>query len=319
MNTGPSEQTNFEAENAVSLISEHKFVPIPINWRKKYYRVSFWKRLGAYLLDSLFFNIIALPIIVITENPLLFTLSGILFILYLAISESSSWKGSLGKLILKIQISDLDGNSISFCRSIFRNFLKTLIFYSYFLIIPLIFQIWSYNKTKKLFHDHLSRTLIGVRLPRNTLKPKIPLNYKLIFQISLVGIVLPIVSIFWPKIFTENILISIFFTNLILIITAYFIAKLSAGRYALHGFLVGLLYAIWGILVQLILIDKVEANMIEASNLANIKMQSSALFIILTGGIFSGLMTGFLLSFYTCIVSEIIKMRLKVSEKDILS
>lgn len=308
-----SDQNISSSQTTSSLLEGHKFVPIPTNWRKKYYSVSFKKRLYAYLLDSLFVNIFILLLAALIggiDTSRALVLASPFFVLYLAISESSNWKGTLGKLIMKIQISDLDGNAISFCRSIFRNILKSLVFYSYFLVIPLILQIWSYNKTKKLFHDHLSSTLIGVRLPKNPSKPKIPLNKKLIFQLSLAGIILALIPIYWPQLsanMSSDIILYLVYFNIPLIILAFFISKKSQGKYAQHGFIVALLMALWILVVQFILIDRVEVNYYEFVATQGIEAHEFGPSTIVTGGIFNGLFAGFLLGFYSCLFSETTK------------
>jgi len=78
--------------------------------------------------------------------------------------ESSKWRGTFGKRILKLQITDREGHPISFSRALVRNILRTLVGYSYLLLIPFIIQIFSFKKAKKLFHDQLSSTVIGERL-----------------------------------------------------------------------------------------------------------------------------------------------------------
>jgi len=160
-------------------------IPIEVDWRKKYYRKVLWKRLVAFLLDHLVmipvsFGIIFLYIIVeeimklimnvqpksedITDGEIiLYLLIG--FVAYLIINakmESSKWRGTLGKRILKLQITDKAGEPVSFFRAMIRNILRTVA--GYFFIILLPFQYFRFKKTKKLFHDELSRTVIGEKV-----------------------------------------------------------------------------------------------------------------------------------------------------------
>ena len=76
----------------------------------------------------------------------------------------SRWLGTPGKLLLKIQITGPDGEPISYWRAFWRNILRTVTFYSYLLIIPLIYQRARFRTKKKLFHDEWSKTVIGQRL-----------------------------------------------------------------------------------------------------------------------------------------------------------
>ncbi len=169
---------------------------LEIDWRKNYLWKVFWKRVAATLLDGL---IIALPLYLIFYS-LIFnsvqaqggdfydqsysgiseeTVFKILFyylmmvvvqILIYSFMESSSWKGTIGKRIMKLQITDNKGNPISFQKAIVRNVIKLLI--SAFsnigngiiVFIYLVAQIIAYSQTKKFFHDQLSNTVIGERL-----------------------------------------------------------------------------------------------------------------------------------------------------------
>jgi uncharacterized RDD family membrane protein YckC len=65
---------------------------------------------------------------------------------------------------MKLQITERDGSRISFIRAFWRNVAKLLVAYSFILIFPIIIQRKSFKKTKKLFHDQLSNTVIGERL-----------------------------------------------------------------------------------------------------------------------------------------------------------
>jgi uncharacterized RDD family membrane protein YckC len=154
--------------------SDKAAVPIDLDWRKKYYKKVLGKRMIAFVLDyfitfllsAVGALLIALILNIDIENSLFLLLQFLCFILLCALMESSRWQGTFGKYIMKIQITDKEGYSISFLRSIWRNILRIIIGYSYFFIIPLVFQIVRFRKTKKLFHDELSSTNIGVRLPQ---------------------------------------------------------------------------------------------------------------------------------------------------------
>jgi uncharacterized RDD family membrane protein YckC len=93
------------------------------------------------------------------------------FLAYLFINakmESSKWRGTMGKRILKLQITDKAGEPVSFFRALVRNILRPIFGYSYIftLSIALFIQYFRFKKTKKLFHDELSGTVIGERLTR---------------------------------------------------------------------------------------------------------------------------------------------------------
>jgi len=152
-------------------IQRRVVVPIDLDWRKKYYRAVLGRRMIAFVLDYFTTLVIAtIPAVIIfpmkndevTDAGLAFQF--ILFILLCAFMESTKWQGSFGKRIMKIQITTTEGYSISFPRALLRNLLRIVVGYSYIFIIPLIIQIVRFQKTKKLFHDELSGTVIGQRL-----------------------------------------------------------------------------------------------------------------------------------------------------------
>lgn len=156
--------------------------PIEVDWRKQYYKKVLWKRLFAFIID----NLIMIPVSFVcmflvmvimfiskdpevtdlTDNEYLFVLI-ITFFSYLVINakmESSKLQATLGKRLLKLQITDKKGNPITFFRALGRNILRTIVGYSFGFIVPLIVQLIRFKSTKKLFHDQLSNTVIGERL-----------------------------------------------------------------------------------------------------------------------------------------------------------
>ena len=84
--------------------------------------------------------------------------------------ESSMWRGTPGKRIMKLQITDNAGNPLSFGKAFVRNIIKQIIsaFTSFgngiLLILYIIAQVIAYSYSKKFFHDQLSNTVIGERL-----------------------------------------------------------------------------------------------------------------------------------------------------------
>ena len=152
------------------------------NWRRKYYRDVVWKRGAALVLDYAFAFILAwiVMVIVVLADPGLMAndadgentngVVGVIFFLifYLVVPlfESSSWQATPGKRIMKLQIMDGEGRRIGFFRAFFRNVLRSVVFYLYILVVPLLIQWWRFKRTKKLFHDELSSTVIGERLSR---------------------------------------------------------------------------------------------------------------------------------------------------------
>ncbi len=188
----------FTKQPAPGKLEEPPFVmpKLQIDWRKNYLWNVFWKRVAASVIDGI---IIGIPLFIIfflaifsslqNDNdyynygtPSASTALSTVFyyilmvaiqIVIYAIMESSSWRGTPGKRIMKLQITDNAGNPISFTKSVLRNIIKLLIsaFASVgggiLFFLYMIAQIISYAKTKKFFHDQLSNTLIGERLSNN--------------------------------------------------------------------------------------------------------------------------------------------------------
>ena len=152
------------------------------DWRQKYYRNVVWKRAGALALDYLFAFVLAWIIVVIlvllgtglvandtngeNTNDVVGVIFFLTFYLVVPLFESSSWQATPGKRIMKLQITDSEGHRIGFFRAFFRNVLRSVVFYLYIFMVPLLIQWWRFGKTKKLFHDEWSSTVIGERLSR---------------------------------------------------------------------------------------------------------------------------------------------------------
>ena len=152
------------------------------DWRQKYYRNVVWKRAGALALDYLFAFVLAWIIVVIlvllgtgllandtngeNTNDVVGVIFFLTFYLVVPLFESSSWQATPGKRIMKLQITDSEGHRIGFFRACLRNVLRSVVFYLYIFLVPLLIQWWRFGKTKKLFHDEWSSTVIGERLSR---------------------------------------------------------------------------------------------------------------------------------------------------------
>lgn len=159
--------------------------PIAVDWREKYYLIVTTKRALAILMDYTFIvfvsYIIALPFYGTgyAIEDIEFAVMIFLYFVIMPIMESSKWQGTIGKRILKLQITDRDGGRITFLRAVWRNIMRSLVLYLFLgllllssifylctallLIIPIV-QYFRFKKTRKFFHDELSGTVIGERL-----------------------------------------------------------------------------------------------------------------------------------------------------------
>ncbi len=145
--------------------------PVDADWRRKYYRRVLVKRGAALLIDYLaaFF----LPLVVyysFTEGTVagedaIFVGGLVVFYLLAPALEASPWRATPGKRILRLEITTKEGDRIGYWRAFVRNVLRSVTLYSYlFFGIGLIAQYFRFRKTKKLFHDELSSTVIGERV-----------------------------------------------------------------------------------------------------------------------------------------------------------
>jgi uncharacterized RDD family membrane protein YckC len=145
-----------------------------VDWRRAYYRAVLWKRAGALAIDwvvaiALWFAWLIIYYSVFdgmstdpdwTDVAVLF----VIFYIFCPLLEASPWQATVGKRMLGLQITDRDGRRIGFGRAFVRTVLRSVVMYAYLFVIPAVVQLLRFPKTKKLFHDELSSTLIGERV-----------------------------------------------------------------------------------------------------------------------------------------------------------
>lgn len=150
----------------------------PLDFSKTDY-AGFWLRVAAWLLDTIFLLILVsiisfisglilgLILVIISslmelQDVLLDVVIDIIVIvvpwLYYTLMEWSSMQGTLGKKIVGIKVTDLNGNRISFGRATGRHFGK---FLSSIFSIGFIAVIFT--EKKQGYHDLLTRCLVVKR------------------------------------------------------------------------------------------------------------------------------------------------------------
>ncbi|MEZ4709323.1 MAG: RDD family protein [Caldilineaceae bacterium] len=129
---------------------------------------GFWRRLAAYICDELLrillWGMLSLFFIALRTSPppkemLIFTefLLPLTFMwLYYAFWESSRFQASPGKLLMRIYVTDLDHQPISFWRAIVRTMLKGISG----AILGLGFLAIFFTPHKQGLHDEITRCLI---------------------------------------------------------------------------------------------------------------------------------------------------------------
>jgi len=138
---------------------------------------SFWRRFVAALIDGIpLFFIVFLPILLgsaeigasVAEDDnsgmrigawIGLALSIVLIWLYYAVMESSSKQATLGKMALRIIVTDLDGRRISFGRATVRYFgriVSTIILFIGFIMI-------AFTRKKQGLHDMIAGCLVSMK------------------------------------------------------------------------------------------------------------------------------------------------------------
>jgi uncharacterized RDD family membrane protein YckC len=133
---------------------------------------GFWKRLGAYLIDSLIVGIVAgiIGAIIIAatgsdveEDSGYTAVDGFIQVIaffggwiYYALMESSPKKATLGKMALGIVVTDYEGKQISFGKATGRYFGKLIS--AIILLIGFLMAGWT--EKKQALHDMMAGTLV---------------------------------------------------------------------------------------------------------------------------------------------------------------
>ena len=143
---------------------------------------TFWHRLGAYLIDYVLISLVTCPIGMVTGamsamaeqsggdaaqaasagmTVLLYVVAIVAGWLYNALMESSSWQGTVGKRVLGIRVTDLDGNRINFGRATGRYFGKIISS----MICAVGFIMVLFTERKQGLHDMMASTLVLMGAP----------------------------------------------------------------------------------------------------------------------------------------------------------
>src|SRR5215510_10449338 len=74
---------------------------------------------------------------------------------YFALMESSRRQGTIGKQVVKIKVTDLEGNRISFGRATGRYFLKMVSSFEF-----MLGYLISFSDQQQTWHDYIAKTLV---------------------------------------------------------------------------------------------------------------------------------------------------------------
>jgi hypothetical protein len=129
------------------------------------------------------------------------------------------------------------------------------------------------------------------------------MNYKLILQLSLFGLLMAAGTI---SLIPGNIEPLIWLP--IFVVCAYFIAKKCDGKYFLHGFLLSMANCVWVTSAHIIFADTYLPNHPEeAQMMVNMPMPNSPRIMMLMMGPLFGIIFGLILGLFSFVASKIVK------------
>jgi uncharacterized RDD family membrane protein YckC len=117
---------------------------------------GFWKRFLAYLIDAIILGAIGGILTMQMDDTAASSVTTIIGWLYFAGLESSARQATLGKSVLGIYVTDLDGNRISVLRATGRYFAKFISA----IILMIGFIMAAFTPRKQALHDMIASTLV---------------------------------------------------------------------------------------------------------------------------------------------------------------
>jgi uncharacterized RDD family membrane protein YckC len=138
---------------------------------------SFWLRFAAYLIDSMILGLVFVPVglvlgmvmaakgdggdepttdLIQAANMGINVASIVVTWLYSSLLESSSWQGTVGKKLIGLRVTDMNGNRISFGKATGRHFGKILSG----MICLVGFIMAAFTEKQQALHDQLAGTLV---------------------------------------------------------------------------------------------------------------------------------------------------------------
>ncbi|WP_413289143.1 RDD family protein [Bdellovibrio sp. HCB337] len=115
---------------------------------------GFWRRLGGTLIDGVIVGLISIVFSLLRLESV--GLSLLLAVLYQPFFEASELQGTPGKALLDMRITDMNGNRITFKKSLIRYAVR--IVSSLFVCIGYLFMLFT--EKKQTLHDLAAETLV---------------------------------------------------------------------------------------------------------------------------------------------------------------
>jgi uncharacterized RDD family membrane protein YckC len=117
---------------------------------------GFWIRVVAAIIDGILLGIVGGILRAALDDNAAGLFNFILGLAYYGGMESSARQATIGKSLLGLKVTDLDGNRISFLRAIGRYFAKILSA----LILLIGFIMVAFTEKKQGLHDMIAGTLV---------------------------------------------------------------------------------------------------------------------------------------------------------------
>jgi len=131
------------------------------------------------------------------------------------------------------------------------------------------------------------------------------MNLKLIFQLSLFGLAMGLATVFWIPSASEPV-----YWLVIFVISAYFIALKSSGKYFMSGFWVSIANCIWITAAHIIFYHTyIAGHTQEADMISKMPLPDSPRLMMLMTGPVVGIVSGLVLGLFAFIGSKILQKK----------
>jgi len=117
---------------------------------------GFWIRVGSYLIDVILLGIVNLILNFILGRETASLLEVVISWLYFSLMESSNYQGTLGKMIVGVKVTTLEGEKIGFGRATARYFSKILSG----IILCIGYMMAGWTTYKQALHDMIAGTVV---------------------------------------------------------------------------------------------------------------------------------------------------------------
>jgi uncharacterized RDD family membrane protein YckC len=125
---------------------------------------GFWRRVLAFIIDAFICFGVLLGVVggpyrgLSTTSDLI--IAFVCLFLYYILFEISPLRGTIGKLITGLQVTNISGNKIEFFRSLFRIIIKTASIACFGMGVIYLFVVFFFFKKNQSIHDLITKTVV---------------------------------------------------------------------------------------------------------------------------------------------------------------